>query len=106
MILILSKGVISIGAGIATKHSSELEEILDHLRQSLNPRNKKAVVIISSKTGLLLPFGSKLLQSVGLIPVYSMAPTNFEDFGWEESLREIDAIDTQPFKLVICKRAT
>lgn len=102
--LILNKGVISIGAGITTQDSSILEEILDSVRQSLNSHNRKAIAIISSKTGLLLPFGSKLLQSVGLNPVYFMAPTNFEDFGWGDSLQEIGAIDTQPFKLVVCQR--
>jgi len=102
--LVLCKGVVSIGAGITTKNPSVLTDILKTIKESINPHNKKAVAIISSKRGLLLPFNTELLRKVGLEPVYFMPPTT-EDLHWEKILAEMGMLDRQSFKLVICQRA-
>lgn len=102
--LVLSKGVVSIGAGITMQKPSVLTDILKAIKLSINPHNKKAVTIISSKIGLLLPFNRELLRKVGLEPVYFMPPT-IEDVHWERTLAEMGMLDNQPFKLVICQRA-
>lgn len=101
--LVLSKGVVSIGAGITTKEPSVLTDILQAIKLSINPHNKKAVAIISSKTGQLLPFNREFLRKVGLEPVYFMPPTT-EDLQWEKILAEMGMLDGEPFKLVICQR--
>lgn len=101
--LVLAKGVISIGAGITMKPADVIDEILSIIKQSLNPQNKDAVAIISSKIGILLPFNREILNNAGLKPVFFMSPTR-KDEHWEEILSKEGQIDQDPFKLVICQR--
>jgi hypothetical protein len=102
--LILSKGVLSIGAGIRFQPKSVLDDILRAMRASLNPNNPDAVVVISSKTGLLLPFTSQTLEFAGLKPVFFVSPT-LVDLISENQLAKEDLLDHHPFKIVICQKA-
>ena len=101
--LVLAKGVLSIGAGILSQPKTTIDDCLKTIGDSLNPDNKDALAIISSKTGLLLPFNTQTLNKAGLRPVFFMVPTR-TDLEWEEALKEHGEIDEKPFKLVICQR--
>lgn len=104
--LVLAKGVISIGAGTESEPSTYIDDTLNEIALSLNQNNQNALAVISSKTGLVLPFGTKTLAKAGLKPVFRMSPTRQDVVGgsWEKILLRQGRIDPQPFKLVICKK--
>src|SRR3989338_2545898 len=112
--LVISRGVITAGAGMFTKQDPEAGRkqgfsLLKATHQCLNPDNPNSDAIFSTKTpGNLLPFLQSELEGIGLKTVFFKKADTEDAQDWIEILQE-DGIfpnGTQEkfFSLVVCQR--